>query len=90
MFGTDGSNVGVMMLYGQRWNVVLLRIGLGELCAVKIRVQIMRNDFRRQRIILTQLLNGFVHSVPGVCSSQIADERRDIRLVSLGQAERVF
>ena len=90
MFSADGGDMGVVMLYREQWNLLLLGIGLRKLRAVKIRMQIVRNNGGLNGIIPAHALHGFIELITRIRRGQIADERRNIRAVSLRQADGIF
>lgn len=90
MFSADGGDMGVVMLHCKQRNLQPLGIGLRKLRAIKIRMQIVRNNGGLNGIIPAHALHGFIELITRIRRRQIADERRNIRVVPLRQADGIF
>ncbi len=75
VFGTDGANVGMVVLYRQGRQVVLL--GVGQCCvrAVAVGLQVVRNELRLDVEQGAQALHGFIQKFTAGGVVQIANVR---------------
>ena len=90
MFGADRGDMGVMMLHREQRNLLLFGIRLRELRAVKIRMQVVRNDRGLNGILPAHALHGVIEPAARLRRGQITDERGNERAVALRQANGIF
>ena len=90
MLGADGGNVGVMMRNGDGRQSVPGGKGERGVCAVVVRMQVVRDDLRFDFEQVKKALKRFVEEVAGCGIIEIADVRRQERLVATGNANAAF